>query len=58
MNRYKEWMDKGYKIGSAWGLFSCGIPHRVRLRYILAVLFAHICLNSMIGRLSVYELLS
>lgn len=29
MNRYKEWMDKGYKIGSAWGLFSCGIPHRV-----------------------------
>ncbi|KAG2237699.1 hypothetical protein INT48_009637 [Thamnidium elegans] len=29
MNRYNEWISKGYKIGSSWGLFSCGIPHRV-----------------------------
>lgn len=31
MKRYEEWIEKGYKIGSAWGLFSCGIPHRVRI---------------------------
>lgn len=29
MKRYEEWKEKGYKIGSAWGLFSYGIPHRV-----------------------------
>lgn len=29
MNRYKEWVANGWKIGSSWGLFSCGIPHRV-----------------------------
>ena len=29
MNRYNEWMEKGWKIGASWGLFSKGIPHRV-----------------------------
>ncbi|KAI7904042.1 uncharacterized protein BX663DRAFT_417228, partial [Cokeromyces recurvatus] len=29
MNRYNEWMEKGYKIGASWGLFSKTIPHRV-----------------------------
>ncbi|KAI8098121.1 uncharacterized protein B0P05DRAFT_447743, partial [Gilbertella persicaria] len=29
MQRYHEWMTKGYKIGNAWGVFSMGIPHRV-----------------------------
>lgn len=29
MNRYNEWISKGYKIGSSWGLFSYSIPHRV-----------------------------
>lgn len=29
MKRYEEWITNGWKIGSSWGLFSCGIPHRV-----------------------------
>lgn len=29
MKRYDEWIGNGWKIGSSWGLFSCGIPHRV-----------------------------
>lgn len=29
MKRYDEWVSNGWKIGSSWGLFSCGIPHRV-----------------------------
>ncbi|CAO3698124.1 unnamed protein product [Rhizopus stolonifer] len=29
MERYKEWISKGWKIGTAWGLFSIAIPHRV-----------------------------
>lgn len=29
MERYKEWMAKGWKIGASWGLFSKTIPHRV-----------------------------
>lgn len=29
MKRYNEWLSKGWKIGTAWGLFSIAIPHRV-----------------------------
>ncbi|KAI9282345.1 hypothetical protein BY458DRAFT_428796 [Sporodiniella umbellata] len=29
MERYNEWISKGWKIGMAWGLFSVAIPHRV-----------------------------
>ncbi|KAI9316691.1 hypothetical protein BX666DRAFT_1838732, partial [Dichotomocladium elegans] len=29
MARYNEWISHGWKIGTSWGLFSRGIPHRV-----------------------------
>ncbi|KAI8967373.1 hypothetical protein BDF20DRAFT_829740 [Mycotypha africana] len=29
MKRYNEWVEKEYKIGASWGMFSCAIPHRV-----------------------------
>ncbi|ORX45865.1 hypothetical protein DM01DRAFT_264443 [Hesseltinella vesiculosa] len=29
MKRYDEWIGNNWKMGAAWGLFSCGIPHRV-----------------------------
>ncbi|KAF7729339.1 hypothetical protein EC973_004595 [Apophysomyces ossiformis] len=29
MERYNEWISRGWKIGASWGLFSKEIPHRV-----------------------------
>ena len=57
MERYKEWKEKGYKIGAAWGLFSCGIPHRVSMDIYVDLEFILI-LFLLLGRLSMYELLS
>ncbi|KAL1920150.1 uncharacterized protein VTP21DRAFT_1296 [Calcarisporiella thermophila] len=28
MKRLEEWKEKGYRIGSSWGIFSMGVPHR------------------------------
>ncbi|ORE01153.1 hypothetical protein BCV72DRAFT_217833 [Rhizopus microsporus var. microsporus] len=29
MERYQEWIDKGIRIGTMWGIFSKAFPHRV-----------------------------
>lgn len=42
MKRMEEWKEKGYRIGASWGIFSMGIPHRVRFMTIVISQLARI----------------
>lgn len=51
MKRMEEWKEKGYRIGASWGIFSMGIPHRVR--FMTVVISQLACINVYPNRLDI-----